>query len=240
MTNSLAAETSTPMSLPKALEAILCTGQVQGRTKTIAVAGGSTQNNLWTLSAVLASQGGLRTLEVGFACGLSALVFCDHHLRQAGGMHTAIDPFQADLDEAGLVQIEASGLTGFLRFLPQMSHEALPRLLNEGERFDVIYIDGSHLFEHVFLDLYYSARLLSDNGIVLLDDSTYPDVAKAIAFTRANLENGLREIDLSSFRQDRGASMRYRIAKALGRQQMTAFRRNGPIERHWNAVLKRF
>jgi predicted O-methyltransferase YrrM len=227
-------------TFPKTLEIMLQTGNAQGRTKSIPVMGGSTLNNLQTLQMILAMEGGARTLEVGLACGLSALVFCDHHRRQNAGMHTAIDPFQDDLDGCGLVQIEVEGLSGFLRFLPELSHEALPRLLRDGERFDCIYIDGSHLFEHVFLDLYFAARLLNNNGVVLMDDSTWPDVAKTIAFARANLAGSLEELDLAPFRADGGTSMRYRLGRALGRKQMTGFRRIGPIERPWDAKLNRF
>lgn len=227
---------------PAVLESMLSSGKAKGRDgrRQIAVVGGSTVNNLWTLQAILAAQGASKTLEVGLACGLSALVFCDHHRCQGGGLHTAVDPFQDDLDACGLVQIETARLTEFLRFLPDRSHDALPRLLKEGEGFDVIYIDGSHLFEHVFLDLYYAARLLNEDGIVLIDDSTCPDVAKTIAFVRANLASRLQEVELSPFRQDGGASLRYRIGRAIGRQQLTAFRRIGSMERPWNAKLRQF
>ncbi len=62
---------------------------------------------------------------------------------------------------------------------------------------------------NVFLDLYYLARLLNDNEIVLIDDSRWPDVAKATAFARCNLAGHLKEVDLAPFRQDRTASMTF-------------------------------
>ena len=35
----------------------------------------------------------------------------------------------------------------------------------------MIYVDGSHNFEHVFIDAYYSVQLLDMGGVVLFDDS---------------------------------------------------------------------
>lgn len=38
------------------------------------------------------------------------------------------------------------------------------------EKFDFIYIDGSHSYEDVFYDLKHSLNLLEEGGIILLDD----------------------------------------------------------------------
>ena len=52
--------------------------------------------------------------------------------------------------------------------------------LDKGERFDMIYIDGSHEFDEVFVDAYYSYRLLSPGGIMLLDDSPHPPSQRSL------------------------------------------------------------
>lgn len=46
----------------------------------------------------------------------------------------------------------------------------LPRMLEAGERFDLIYVDGSHTAWAVAVDLAYCAALLRVGGMMLLDD----------------------------------------------------------------------
>ncbi len=229
--------------LPEALREILRTGRVRGRTRELPVMGGSSANNLTILARLLQEKRPTDTMEIGLACGVSALVFVEA-LRHAGSYvtrkHVAVDPYQADLDDSALVQIENGGYSDLFEFHREPSFAALPKLLENGRRFDVIYIDGSHHFEDVFIDIFYSAQLLRDGGIVLLDDSTWPDVKKAIAFVRANLSQALSEINLSPYRNDGGKSLKYRAAKALGRTQMTAFLRIGPPGRAPTATMKDF
>ena len=67
------------------------------------------------------------------------------------------------------------------------SQVVLPRLLAEGRRFDLAFVDGNHRFEAVFLDLVYCARLLDERRIVFVDDVQLPGVRRAVAFCVANL-----------------------------------------------------
>jgi methyltransferase family protein len=74
-----------------------------------------------------------------------------------------------------------------VEFYEEESQIVLPRLLAEGRRFDVAFIDGNHRFEAVFLDLVYSGRLLQEGGIVFTDDTQLPGVRRAVAFCETNL-----------------------------------------------------
>ena len=228
---------------PPSLRKMLETQRVQGRTRELGFVGGSTENNLFVLTNYLDKHKPARTLEVGLACGASALAFTHMH-RLIGGdterVHVAIDPFQADLDDAALVQIEDEGLDSYFRFIRKPSYAALPKMLREGLTFDMIYIDGSHHFDHVFIDIFYSARLLSKGGIVLFDDSTLPEVRKVISFVRRNWMHAFSETDLAEYRRDSGRSWRYRVAKALGRVQLTGFRKNADPERSAESSFKSF
>jgi len=152
----------------------------------------------------------------------------------------ALDPFQTSVwDDAGVLGIERAGLQGYLDFRPAFSCIELPRLVSEKTSFDLVYIDGSHLFEDVFIDFYYVARLLRDGGIVAFDDSADPHIAKVLRFVVKNLAASFREIDLGPYRLDRGG-MRYRAAKWLGKIQVRAFKKTGPAERIWNAKFANF
>jgi hypothetical protein len=100
--------------------------------------------------------------------------------------HTAIDPFQTDWNDMALVTLDNAGLRGYLDFRPEFSSVALPTLVREGARFELIFIDGSHFFDDVFVDVYFTTQLLVDGGIVAFDDSTNRHVRKVLRFIRAN------------------------------------------------------
>jgi predicted O-methyltransferase YrrM len=196
------------------------TGKVFGRDM---LASNSTKNNLITLTRLMMEHRPERTLEVGFAFGASALVFTDGHrkLGHQGQRHVAIDPWESDgWDNIGLENIKREGLLEYLDFRAALSALELPHLLGQGATFDMIYIDGSHDFDDVFVDAYYSGRLLSPGGIMLLDDSPHAPIAKVVRLLRK--DRRLTEVDLGRYRT--GSSlMIYRIAKLLNRIQLTAF-----------------
>ena len=54
---------------------------------------------------------------------------------------------------------------------------ALSKLVNEGRKFDFIYVDGSHIASDVLMDLTLSWLLLNDGGTLAIDDYeyTYPE-----------------------------------------------------------------
>jgi hypothetical protein len=204
----------------------------------------SSVNNLLTLRALMLDVRPARTLEVGFAFGASTLAFAASHRdlgHSAASQHVALDPFQETVwDSTGLAAMEAAGLCGYLDYRPASSALELPKLLTYADRFGLIYVDGSHLVENVFIDAYYVTRLLDHGGVVVFDDSSDPNVRKVLRFIRFNLSEGLREIDLIPHRTGKCNTFFYRLARRVGRTQMTAFRRIGPVEREWNAPLRNF
>jgi len=218
------------------------TGIVQGRTRQLELVGASTENNLFVLANLLRTYKPARTLEIGLGCGASALAFAHAHRVIGAGaerVHVAIDPFQADLDDAGIVQIENDGLSPYFRLIREPSYLALPKLLRDGETFDMVYIDGNHYFDHVFIDVFYTSRLLVEGGIVLFDDSAKQEVKKVITFVRRNWAHALFEIDLAEYRKG-GGDLRYKTAKILGRTQLAAFRKVAAAERSAESVFKNF
>jgi hypothetical protein len=117
----------------------------------------STVNNLVVRRNLCTEIAPKRTLEIGLGFGGSAMIFTASH-RQTGkrplGQHTAIDPFQNDWNNRALVALDDAGLRGYLDFRPEFSSVALPTLVREGARFELIFIDGSHFFDDVFVDFY--------------------------------------------------------------------------------------
>lgn len=102
-----------------------------------------------------------RTLETG--CGLSTIVFVAR-----GDNHTCITPYA---DEPSRVReyCEQHGIdTSRVTFCIEPSELALPNL--ETDPLDLVLIDGSHAFPHVFIDYFYSSRLLAVGGVMVIDD----------------------------------------------------------------------
>lgn len=137
------------------------------------------------------------------------------------------------IDEAGVYAVERAGLADFLDYRPEFSEFALPRLLETNQRFDFVYIDGSHLFENGFIDAYYAARLLNDGGWLAMDDSSDPHVAKVNDFIRTNLSGALKEVSLG---------MRAKLASLVGKRQLIVFERLPYSEPHpprkWDTPLR--
>ena len=207
----------------------------------------STRNNLILLYNLCRALKPRRTLEVGLASGASALALTASFEAEGAepeGQHIAIDPFQLSAEEGfdalGLKMLDEAGRSGYLTFFPERSAIVLPRLVAEGVRIDLAYIDGSHLFEDVFIDFYYLYRLLPKGGLLCFDDCVFPDVRKVLRFIERNFRGFLAPFDVSPFRADRGGSLKYRLAKRLGRIQFRAFQRIGPPERPFRAPFKDF
>ena len=242
----LMSNTKADFSFCLKLEETIRTGVAVGRSgKRFENIGAlSTTNNLSVLRQLMLRYQPKRTLEIGLCFGGSCLLFASTHRELTGTaskQHTAVDPFQKQVwDDAGLLALEQAELAGYVSFQPYFSSIALPRLLAENAQFDLVYIDGSHLFEDVFIDAYYAARLLSEDGIVTFDDCGDPHVRKVLAFLCSNLGESFQELDLRPFRADQGRSKKYRLARLFGRTQMRAFRRIGTVTRPWNAPFHGF
>jgi predicted O-methyltransferase YrrM len=184
------------------------------------------------------------TLEVGFAFGASAAVIAACH-RELGAapqaQHVAIDPFQRDTwDDAGRITLEQAGLIDYVTVIEEFSDAALPRLAAQGFLCDLAYVDGSHLFEDVFVDFYYVNLLLRVNGIVLFDDNSDPHIHKLMRFIARNRRDAYRELDLTAHRTAAAQGLKYQIARRLGRQQLVGFEKWGESRRQWDSQFVRF
>ena len=129
-----------------------------------------------------------KTLEIGMAYGLSSLFICQaHHDKGIGGHHTAIDPMESiDYASIGLLNISRAGLDDTFKFYESCSYDVLPQLYQANELFDLIFIDGMHLFDYALVDFFYSDLLLKPGGLLIIDDVWMPSIRKMVMFVIKN------------------------------------------------------
>ena len=124
-----------------------------------------------------AKRGSIRYMEIGAYEGRN-LAFMDWLLPAKLDV-TVIDPwFDEDLnpeEKYHAVEPRFVRNTAKLGFSRLTTHKGfstyeLPRMLERGETYDLIYIDGSHTAWAVGVDLAYCAALLNVGGMMVLDD----------------------------------------------------------------------
>jgi predicted O-methyltransferase YrrM len=130
-------------------------------------------------------------VEVGLAYGSSALAIGEALVaagRQAP-RHVIIDPFQESIfTGVGWAALRSAGLEQVAELLTEWSSIALPRLVTGGFVADAAFVDGSHRFHEVFVDLYFLRKLVRPGGLVILDDTDAPSVGTAVRYFERNLE----------------------------------------------------
>lgn len=146
-------------------------------------------------------------IEIGLAYGASALAIGEA-LLTAGRpdvQHLIVDPFQDQFNDAGWSVLVDAGLGDRCSLERQRSQIVLPRLLASGMVADAAFVDGSHIFHNVFVDLHFLSELVRPGGLVVLDDCDWPSVATAAAYFEANS-------DWQRIRTDRTTRLRaYRL-----------------------------
>jgi len=129
-------------------------------------------------------------VEVGLAYASSALAIGEALVTvdPPHPRHVIIDPFQErDWSNVGWDQLRSAGLDSISSLVLAPSSIALPQLVAEGLDADAAFVDGSHRFHEVFLDLYYLRKIVRPGGLIVLDDSDKPSVRTAARYYERNL-----------------------------------------------------
>jgi predicted O-methyltransferase YrrM len=142
------------------------------------------------LRDLLIAEGVESVVEVGLAYGSSALAIGEA-LVSVGArrpLHVVIDPLQAtEWSNVGWQLLRAAGLDPVVRLLLQPSSMALAQLVAEGLTADAAFVDGSHRFHEVFVDLYFLRKIVRPGGIVVLDDDWWLSVRTAERYFETNM-----------------------------------------------------
>ena len=127
-------------------------------------------------------------IEIGLAYGSSALAIGEAlvSLGPEEASHLIIDAYQHQFENVGWDAIVSAGLDTICRLVDGRSQIALPRLVSEGFVTDTAFVDGSHVFHNVFVDLYFLRDLVRPGGLIILDDCQWPSVSTAVNYYVVN------------------------------------------------------
>jgi predicted O-methyltransferase YrrM len=142
------------------------------------------------LRDLLIAEGVETVVEVGLAYGRSALAIGEALIAVGAErpLHVLIDPLQVtEWSNAGWEALRSAGLDTIARLLLEPSSTALPRLLAEGFTADAAFVDGSHRFHEVFVDLYFLRKIVRPGAIIVLDDHWWPSVRTAAHYFEVNM-----------------------------------------------------
>lgn len=140
------------------------------------------------LRDLVAAEQARTVVEVGLAYGASSLAIAEALVtaRDDGARHVIIDPYQDEFGNAGWEALAAAGVTDICRLVRDRSQLALAQLVREGLVADAAFVDGSHRFHNVFVDLYFLRELVRPGGLAVLDDCDRPSVATAVRYFEVN------------------------------------------------------
>ena len=129
-------------------------------------------------------------VEVGLAYGSSALAVGEALVTVGSPQprHIVIDPFQQRaFANVGWNLLCSAGLDSIASLMATPSSIALSRLVNEGVHADAAFVDGSHRFHEVFVDLYFLRKIVRSGGVIVVDDDWAPSVRTAVRYYERNL-----------------------------------------------------
>jgi predicted O-methyltransferase YrrM len=151
------------------------------------------------LRDLLLADGARVVIEIGLAYGASALAVGEALASRGGDTrHVIIDAFQDHFYEAGWNAVVEAGLAPTTTLLRERSQLALARLAGDGFVADAAFVDGSHIFHNVFVDLFFLRDIVVPGGLVVLDDCEWPSVATAVGYFELNTGWRPQPIDRTS------------------------------------------
>jgi predicted O-methyltransferase YrrM len=129
-------------------------------------------------------------VEIGLAYASSALAVGEALVTVGSPdpRHVIIDPFQDHAyADVGWELLRAAGLDSIAGLVRAWSSVALAELVSEGFVADAAFVDGSHRFHEVFVDLYFLRKIVRPGGLIVLDDDWTPSVRTAVRYYEQNL-----------------------------------------------------
>lgn len=171
------------------IRSIFDTGKIvddTGRATAIVPTGISKRDGEALYNCIFANKA-TRTIETGFAYGISTLFICQALRDLGSGHHIAIDPFEdVGYGNLGLLNIRRAGFEDIFTFRKEYSQDILCEYLKRGDRFDFAFLDGHHTFDQVVLEFYYFEKIMDAGAHIMLHDLSLPSVRKAVTYIVRN------------------------------------------------------
>jgi predicted O-methyltransferase YrrM len=142
------------------------------------------------LRDLLIAERAATVVEVGLAYAGSALAVGEALVAvdPPHPRHVVVDPFQErGYADVGWNLLRAAGLEPITTLIRAWSSIALPGLVAEGFVADAAFVDGSHRFHEVFVDLYFLRKIVRPGGLIVLDDDWTPSVRAAVRYYEQHL-----------------------------------------------------
>ncbi|MQY40911.1 hypothetical protein SRB17_89440 [Streptomyces sp. RB17] len=142
------------------------------------------------LRDLMVFEGVEKVVEIGLAYASSALAIGEAlaTVNRPLPQHVIIDPFQErEYSNAGWDLLCSAGLDAIATLILAPSSIALPQLLSEGFVADAAFVDGSHRFHEVFVDLYFLRKIVRPGGLIVVDDDWWSSVHTAVQYYERNL-----------------------------------------------------
>jgi len=163
----------------------------------------------WYLYSLIKKHNFKKVLEVGMANGTSALYICQAFKdKNIKGNLISIDPFQStQWKNVGMSQLERANLKKYHSLIEESSDLALPELLKSDKKFDMIFIDGMHLYDYTLIDIYYATKLINMGGLIVVDDIRHKGVKEVIYYIKKNyimlkfIENNYSSDTMATFKK---------------------------------------
>ena len=105
------------------------------------------------------------------------------------------------------------------------AHLEVPKLIQNNEQFDLIFIDGMHLFDFKLIDVFLCDLVLRDGGWLLLHDLLIPSVKKTAKFIDRHKD--YRRVQTPGLRPSISRRLRYVAGPLLKQKPMWYWWPNG-------------
>lgn len=127
-------------------------------------------------------------LEIGCFEGRASCWMLENLFVDVDGTLTCVDTFEGSVEHAGMQGLdtlydtwkantdEAVGAAQTVNVWRGPSHIVLPTLIAHADKYDFIYVDGSHTAPDVLSDAIMAYHLCKVGGIILFDDYTWRGV----------------------------------------------------------------
>lgn len=115
------------------------------------------------ITEVVKEYGYKNAVEIGCAWGVSTLAI----LMAGDGKLTSVD---SNPKTEAPNEVEANGFQDRWRFVGMRSEDFWK---GNGDTYDLVYIDGSHLYNDVYIDLNQGWDALEPGGLLMIDDFTH-------------------------------------------------------------------